>query len=312
MRILILGVGGVGGFYGAHLLASRRDVTFLVRPNRAAQLAERGLKLLSPLGDLELPPPPTVLPGHIQSTWDLILLSCKAYDLATSIDAIAPAVGPETSILPMLNGMVHMDTLDQRFGRERILGGATNVSSVRDSAGRILHLNRLDSVQFGDRDEPSGPRITRVAQTLSNAGFTANLTPNILQEMWNKWVGISSIAGFTCLMRAAVGDFVAAGATPLYLQLLDECMSVAAAERYPISPEYRALVVSKFTEPGSLFTASMLRDIEAGSPIEAHQIIGALLERAGKHSLKTPILELVNANLRSYELRKSREASDTP
>jgi len=309
MRILILGAGGVGGFYGSHLLAAGRDVTFLVRPKRAAQLAETGLTMLSPLGNLKLPPPPTVLSGKIDTVWDLILLSCKSYDLASSIDAIAPAVCPETCILPLLNGMVHMDTLDQRFGRKCILGGVTNVSAARDSAGHILHLNQLDSVDFGDRDDPSGARINRVAETLSNAGFVTNLSVKVLQDMWNKWVGISSVAGFTCLMRAAVGDFVAAGAAPLYLQFLDECVSVAAAEGYPITPEYRSYLVSKFTEPGSPFTTSMLRDIEVGSKIEAQQIIGALFERARQHNLKAPLLEVVNANLRSYEERRKRESN---
>ena len=311
MRILILGAGGVGGFYGAHLLSVGCDVTFLVRPKRAAQLAETGLTMLSPLGNLRLPPPPTVLSGEIGTLWDLILLSCKSYDLGSSIDAIAPAVGPETSILPLLNGMVHMDTLDQRFGRACILGGVTNVSAVRDPAGRILHLNQLDSVDFGDRDDPSGARINRVAEALSNAGFATNLSPQVLQDMWNKWVGISSVAGFTCLMRAAVGDFVAAGAAPLYLQFLEECVSIAAAEGYPISSEYHSYLVSKFTEPGSSFSTSMLRDIELGSKIEAGQIIGALFERARKHNLNAPLLGVVNANLRSYEERRERELKQT-
>ena len=307
MRILILGAGGVGGFYGARLLAAGRDVTFLVRPQRAAQLAANGLELLSPSGDIKLPPPPTVLAGQIDSTWDLILLSCKAYDLDSSIEAIAPAVGPGTSILPLLNGMVHMETLDRRFGRERVLGGTTNVSASRDEQGRILYLNDLDHLQFGDRDDPAGARIQRVAESLADAGFQDVMHPDILHVMWQKWVGISSIAGFTCLMRAAVADLVAAGAVPMYLRLLDETSSVATAEGYPPSPEYRALVIAKFTAPGSLFTASMLRDIEANGPIEGHQIVGSLLEIARRHSLQTPLLEVVNAHLRCYEERRKRE-----
>ncbi len=306
MRILILGAGGVGGFYGARLLAAGRDVTFLVRPGSAALLA-RGLELRSPFGDLTLPPPAVVLDGKVHEAYHLILLSCKSYDLESAMEAIAPAVGPATLILPLLNGLAHMDTLDRRFGRERVLGGCTNVSAVRDPQGRILHLNRLDNLQFGDRDRPDSPPVMAVAGALAHAGFHDELRPEILRAMWDKWVGISSAAGITSLLRCAIGDMVAADATPVYHRLLAECAAIAGAAGFPPAQSYLETVTAKFTEPGSLFTASMLRDIEAGNRTEGRQILGELACLAAKHGVYAPALDLAWAHLRCYEERRKRE-----
>ena len=124
MRILVLGAGGVGGYFGGRLAASGADVTFLVRERRAAQLAARGLVIESPLGDATVPSPQTVIsaaPGG--APFDVVLLTCKAYDLASAIESIAPFVGPQSAVLPLLNGMAHLDALEARFGRARLLGG---------------------------------------------------------------------------------------------------------------------------------------------------------------------------------------------
>jgi 2-dehydropantoate 2-reductase len=307
MRILIVGAGGLGGYFGAYLLNAGRDVTFLVRPRRAQQLRLNGLQLEAPTGNLTLPSPRTVLAGEITGPYDLILLSCKAYDLESAIQDFAPAVGAETAILPLLNGVAHMETLDARFGRERVLGGLTSISAVKEPDGRILHLNRLDLLEFGDRDSPDSPRIHRVAETLIVAGYRAELVPNILHQMWQKWLSISAAAGITCLLRAAVGDIVAAGAAHYVGQLLAETSSIATAEGFPPTQHYLDTTLAKFTEPGSLFTASMLRDLESGGPIEAHQIVGDLLAHGRRRKIATPLLEVAHAHLRCYEERRKRE-----
>jgi 2-dehydropantoate 2-reductase len=313
MRILIVGAGGVGGFFGAWLLAAGREVTFLVRPQRERQLSEHGLQLISPAGNLALPPPPTVLASTLTETYDLVLLSCKAYDLASAIADFAPAVGAQTAILPLLNGMAHLETLDCRFGRERVLGGCTNVSTSRDDKGRILHLNPLDALQFGVRGahDSAGAHfvfdIERISGFLAVPGYTCDPRSNIVETMWHKWVAIATAAGATCLLRAAIGDIVAAGAEEMVHRLLAEAGSIAAAEGYPPSADYLHTTIAKFTQAGSLFTASMLRDIEARGQIEGFQIIGDLLAHARRHELATPLLEIAYAHLRCYEQRRQRE-----
>ena len=308
MRILILGAGALGGYFGARLLAAQRDVTFLVRPRGAQQLAEHGLRIFSAhAGDVFIEHPPTVLAKDLSAPYDLILLSCKAYDLTDAMDAIAPAVGPKTAILPMLNGMAHMAILDQRFGKDHVLGGACFISAVRDADGVIRHLNDRDGFFYGDRFDPASPRMTAIAATLADANFTAKLRPVILQDMWNKWTFIATLAGITCLMRASIADIAAAGSEALPLQLFAECVAIASAEGYaPANPfvEVQQTILTR-----SNMTASMLRDLEAGAPIEAHQIVGDLLDYGQRHQLQTPLLQIAYAHVRCYEERRQRETA---
>jgi 2-dehydropantoate 2-reductase len=151
MRFLIVGAGAIGGYFGGRLLEAGRDVTFLVRPRRAAQLAHVGLVIRSRFGDIGLPPPPCLLADQLSEPFEVILLACKAYDLAGAMDSFAPAVGPRTAILPLHNGMSHLHALDGRFGPDRVLGGKCMISSTIDADGRVVHLNDTHEQVFGER-----------------------------------------------------------------------------------------------------------------------------------------------------------------
>src|ERR1700727_1325893 len=272
MRILVVGAGAVGGYFGGRLLQAGRDVTFLVRARRAAELAKHGLIIRSPVGDFHRPSPPTVLQEDLAQPFDLVVLSCKAYDLEGAIRSFARAVGPATAILPRLNGMRHIDRLVERFGPERVLGGQCAISTTLDADGGVVHLNDWHALSFGELDGSRSPRIETIAAALLDAGFDARLADNIRQEMWEKWVFIATGAGITCLMRASVGDCVAAGAADLALQLLDECASTAAAQGFPLRESALARGRTALTAAGSPLKASMLRDIEGGKPGEGDQV----------------------------------------
>jgi 2-dehydropantoate 2-reductase len=307
MRTLIVGAGATGGYFGARLLAAGRDVTFLVRPRTARQLAEHGLRVISAFrGDVVIDHPPTVLAEDIRGPYNLILLSCKAYDLDNAMDSIASAVAPGTAILPMLNGMAHMEALDKRFGREQVLGGTCFISSARDADGTIRHLNDRDEIFFGDRFEPASERMQAVAATLGDANFLAQLRPVILHDMWQKWSFLATLAGATCLMRASVGDIVAVD-PKFTLRLFAECTAIAGQEGYPPTQAFIERQGTLMTQPGSGFTASMLRDLEDGAPIEAQQILGDLLDHARRHQIATPLLEIACTHVRCYEERRKRE-----
>ncbi len=176
MRILVVGAGAIGGYFGGRLLEAGRDVTFLVRQRRRSELAKTGLEIRSQFGDAHLPSPPTVTAETLRQPFDLILLSCKAYDLSSAMDSFAPAVGTNTAILPLLNGMAHMDALAARFGAGAVLGGQCVISTTLDPDGRILHLNDTHGLSFGERDGSLSPRSEAIKAALSGARFDSRLS----------------------------------------------------------------------------------------------------------------------------------------
>jgi 2-dehydropantoate 2-reductase len=309
MRTLVVGAGAIGGYFGGRLLEARRDVTFLVRPRRAALLAQHGLVIRSPTGDAIMAAPPTVTADAIPGPYDLILLACKSYDLDDAMTSLAPGVGPQTAILPLLNGMRHIDVLHTRFGPTHVVGGLCHISSGVDAEGRILHFNDMHRVTFGELDGSSSARAEAIAALMSGSHFESRLSQAIRQEMWEKWVFIATGAGATCLMRAAVGDIVAAGAADLVGTLLDECARIACAQGFPPDPKLLEQTRALFTKPGSPIKASMLRDIERGGPIEADHIFGELLRLDPSGGTASPLLRIVYAHLKAYEAQRAREAA---
>ena len=306
MRILVVGAGGIGGYFGGRLAAAGRDVTFLVRPKRAETLLLNGLSIRSPLGDAHIAQPRLVTSDRISEVFDLVLLGCKAYDIDDAIASLAPAVGPETAVLPTLNGMAHLDRLEQQFGAQAVLGGTCFISTTIAPDGAILHMNDTHRLSFGERAGGLSARIDAIAGVMADAGFQAEVSANIMQSMWDKWVFIASSAGMTCLMRSAIGDYVAAGASDVALQLIDECASVAAGQGFALDAAALERIRGMMTMAGSSITTSMLRDIEAGARIEAEQIIGDMIIRSGT---RPPLLSLIHAHLRAYEIRREREGS---
>lgn len=310
MRILVVGAGATGGYFGGRLLQAGRDVTFLVREQRAQRLAQHGLHIRSPLGDADLAAPPTVTTATLREPFDLVLLSCKAWDLPQAIEDIAPAMGEHSAVLPILNGMCQLDLLDARFGADRVLGGQCVIAATLDADGTVRHLNRSHSLGFGERDGSDSERVQRIARTLAGANFESRASRHVVQDMWDKWVFLASLAGITCLMRAPVGDIVAApGGRDTALALLDDCRRVAAA----CGHEPRETVIERarglLTEAGSTFSASMMRDLEQGHRVEADHVIGDLLVRGVAQGVDAPVLRLAYAHLKAYEARRARSAA---
>ncbi|RDS79174.1 2-dehydropantoate 2-reductase [Dyella monticola] len=307
MKILVVGAGATGGYFGGRLLESGQDVTFLVRKARAEALAANGLVIRSPADDVHLPAPATVQAGALRETFELIIVSCKAYHLPQVIEDMAPAVGNETAILPLLNGMRHMDLLDTRFGTEHVLGGQCIIAATLDAQGVVRHLNASHSLTFGERDGSRSPRIERIAQAMSGVRFEPRLSTTILQDMWDKWVFLASLAGITCLMRAPVGDIVAAaGGQRAILGLLDDCRRVAQAHGHAPSEAVLQRARATLTEQGSALSASMMRDLERGGPVEADHVIGDLLARGEAAALDLPMLRVAYTHLKAYEIRHAR------
>lgn len=312
MRILVVGAGATGGYFGARLLEAGRDVTFLVRPARAEKLAAQGLSVRSPVGDLHIDAPKTVTADGLAGAgpFDLVLLSAKAYDLDTVVADVAPAVGAGTAVLPILNGLRHLDVLDRAFGAEKVLGGSCGIVATLTRDGEIRQMTELHTLTYGERDGSRSERVARIEAQMDGVRFQARASDKILLEMWEKWVFLATLAGATTLMRAAVGDIVAAPGGPAFIEALhDECQAVAVANGYGAREKVFAGARKMLTAEGSAMTASMLRDIEGNARIEADHIVGDLIERGRANDVATPVLERVLTHLKAYEHRRAREAA---
>lgn len=304
MRVLVVGAGAIGGYFGGRMLEAGRDVTFLVRAKRAGELASAGLVIKSPNGSVTLNNPPTVLADTIEDKFDVVLLSCKAYDLDDAVKSFAPAVGPQTSIIPMLNGMRHLDSLDQKIGRDRVLGGLCAIAVTLNEQREVVQLQPMQSLSFGERDGSKSQRVRAIAEVFS-AIDGASLSEHVVQDMWEKWVFLASIAASTSLMRAPVGAIVAApGGTDFLLGILDECSAVARAAGHQPGGPFFQRVKGQLTAEGSPMTASMFRDIKAGARVEADHVVGDMIARADAEKIPVPKLRTAYTHLKAYEIQR--------
>jgi 2-dehydropantoate 2-reductase len=303
MRILVLGAGAVGGYFGGRLAEARKDITFLVRGPRAAVLAEHGLKVESPLGAFQVPIK-VATADRVGGPYDLVLLTAKHYDLDAAIAAIRPGVGAGTAVLPLLNGLMHLDRLDKAFGPERVLGGVAYVGAVLQPDGSIRHVNRLSGIAFGERQGEITERAKAIEQLFANTPVSAPANDQIMLEMWEKFVFISAMAGMNCLMRGNVGEIIASqDGEALMLDALAECQRVAEAAGYPPRPQSRERVRAILTERGGINSASMRQDLEAGRRTEADAILGDMLRRARDFGIDTPLLRAAYCHLQVHENR---------
>jgi 2-dehydropantoate 2-reductase len=307
MKILVLGAGGTGGYFGGRLHQGGADVTFLVREKRARQIAAQGLIIESTLDKVTLPVK-TILAAEVRPEYDVVILSCKAYDLDTGISAISPAMGRATCVVPLLNGISHIDRLDAAFGVSRVMGGMCQIAATLTKEGVVKSMMDAHSIVWGARDASHAD----LAQQLGNA-FAASVvdwkvSDNIMLDMWEKVAFLSTLAAMTCLMRGSVGDILAApDGRALIQRHLDSCIAIATQEGYAPRPHVVERYQRVVNSPGSMLTASMLRDLENGGPIEADHIVGFMLAKARKHGIDDTLLTVAYTHLKAYETRRGRQ-----
>lgn len=302
MRLLVLGAGAIGGYFGGRLAASGADVTFLVRPARAERLRADGLRITSPCGDLALAVKTTT---EATESFDAVLLSCKAYDLPSAMEAVAQAVGASTVVIPLLNGLRHLDDLDARFGAERVAGGLVQMPGTLKPDGSIVHFSTLQRFAYGARLPAQADVCAALLPVLERGGFDVTLSPDIAQAMWEKFAFITAFAGLTCLMRASVGAIMTAGdGRSIAEGFVAECAAVAGSAGHAPSESALAETRATLTAAGSTGTASMLRDLEAGARTEHEHIIGDMLARGRAAGLGLPLLTVALAHMQAYEARR--------
>lgn len=306
MKILFLGAGGVGGYFGGRLVEAGADVTFLVRPARAANLRSSGLRVHSPHGDFALPVN-CITRDASGVNFDLVVLTAKAFDLTDAIESVAAFVTPASFVLPLLNGLSHMNALDRRFGAERVLGGLVQVAVVMESDGAIRQLTPMHSLTAGGRTAETQAMAARFIDLCKTANFASQLSPDIVLSLWEKWVFLAALAAVTTLMRASVGQIMeTAQGESLIRHAYAECVAVAASQGIEIGPAARAATLKTLTQRGLPLTASMLRDLLAGQRTEHRHVLGDLLDRALAAGIQVPILALA---LSQMEIRERESAA---
>ncbi len=306
MRILIVGAGATGGYFGGRLVQAGRDVTFLLRERRAREVRTRGLEIVSPHGDVTVHPK-IVSADELRKkpqVFDLILISTKAYQLVSAMDDIVPAVKPHTLLLPILNGMRQLSILEERFGVEHVLGGSVRIVADVDAEGRVRQETTLGQLSYGEIGAgPSHERtecVMAVDKAMQGAGFDALLQPDMLATLWQKWWILASLGSICILGRGAIGEIAAAPRGPEFARaVIAECTAIAAANGYPASETMLAGHSKRMTESGSSLTSSMYRDMIKGAPVEADHILGDLLERA--KGVAAPLLIAAYVQLKVYE-----------
>ena len=313
MKTLILGAGAIGGYIGGRLHQSDADVTFLVRPARSEALARDGLVIKSTKGDITQKVK-TVLKGSDGGPYDVVILTCKAYDLDSAIEAVAPAVGANTTVVPLLNGMRHIDVLAARFGDARVAGGLARVGVAMTPDGTILHTSPFAAISFGERDgKPPRPALVELDVAIKKSGVDGGLHKNIVQDLWDKWIMLASLAAMCTLMRGTSGDILeAAEGQAIVLETVEECRKVAAIAGCDPGDKGMANVRSYLTQKGSKFAASMLHDLEKGNMVEADHVVGDMIARAKKAGIATPNLRIAYAHLQTYLARRARGGIGKP
>ena len=303
MKVVSLGAGAIGGYFGGRLVEGGCDVAFLVRDGRKASLQKNGLRIESQFGNFSSPVR-AVTRDEIAAPADLVLLTCKSYDLASAIETIRPAVGPKTAILP-LNGLSHVDDLNRVFGAERVLGGFAKIAVTMLPDGTIKHLNDWRYITFGEQNGVMSERLGVVKALFDRTSVVATAVPNIMAGMWEKLVHLATVAGATSVMRANIGEIARTEeGTALMIELLETNAEIASRAGFAPSAafldEYRALL----SDRKSMNTASMLRDIESKGQIEADHIIGYLLRNAREYGVDDRLLRVIYVNTKAYEQRR--------
>ena len=305
MKILVLGAGGIGGVFGGRLAESGSDVTFLVREKRIEQLKVNGLQVESQFGNLTLQVN-AKLHTEIQPIYDLILLTCKAYDLPSAINSIRPAINSKTAILPLLNGLAHIETLNNTFGKKNVLGGTAKMQVTLTPTGIVKQLNDWQTITFGEQDGQESIRTSELFAMFSKTIIEAKISQNIMRDMWLKMVHLATVAGMTCLMRANIGEIVR---TPEGSELVRKFLlvnaDIAAYAGYRPDEKFLQTYLDLFLQKDAMYEASMQRDLEKGGLIESEQILGDILKKCREARLPDELHLAAYTHVKAYEERRA-------
>ena len=291
MKILIFGAGAVGGYFGGKLFISGSDVTFLVRDSRKKDLLANGLKIYSPHGDFSADIKCKTITDNAE-IYDIVLLCCKAYQLENAITDLKKFLKAPSYILPVLNGLSHIEELQTHFGKNKVFGGTAHIASTVSEEGYIKQLNPIQVLTAGCIIENQGKEVLNdFIDKCNMANFKALIVEDIVQSMWDKWSFLATLAGSTVLFRNSVGAITdTSWGAELMLRMYKECLDVADASGHKVSNKAEQKALEILMKPGSDFTASMLRDLLTRAPTEHEHILGDLVKTGKQFDIDMPLI----------------------
>jgi len=288
------------------MIETGAEVTFLVRPARAAALEKDGLTVRSELGNFKAPVK-TLLAEEVEAGYDIVLLTCKAYDLDNAAAAIAPAVDDRTAILPLLNGVAAYDILERRFGIDRILGGVSYIATTLETDGTITHAGRADRLIVGARTNETAKIAEAFHKLISKSAGVRELSFSIEQELWNKWAMVAAGALMTCMMRGTIGEIMRTqDGAKLMAEAIMECRTVAELSGHSLPDPIVSAMKGRLLDASSNWAASMARDISRGlRQIEAEAIVGDIILRANQLGCDLPMFRAAYCHLQVYQAQRA-------
>ncbi|OQR56048.1 2-dehydropantoate 2-reductase [Bacillus sp. CDB3] len=301
MRILVLGAGGVGGFFGGRLVEKGEDVTFLVRNKRKQQLEEKGLVIRSINGDFSFQPK-LITKEDSTSPFDVIVFSTKAYHLNEAITDLKPFVGEDTVIIPLLNGIAHLALLQKEFGEEKVMGGLCFIETTLNNEGDVVQTSAANRLVFGEIKPQDAERMQRISKVFAGTKASFVLSENITQDMWHKYLFITVMSGMTTLMRAPIGPIrESEGGRDFIRNLFEESVQIMKSIGAPVKDNIVEDHMKTIDKISYDMKSSMQRDMEKGSLVEGKHLQGYLLDLAEQFSIEAPVLGVVYQNLKVYE-----------
>ena len=296
MKILILGAGAIGGFFGAHLMKSGANVSFLVREKRKDELKKSGINIFSINGELKVNP--KLLDKNLSGQhFDVIILTNKSYDLIESIREIKPYVN-KTVIIPLLNGMAHYEILDKEFGKEKIFGGTAYISTAMNNYGSIQQITSRASIKFGPRTQKNINIANEFYEICKETEFECDFSDHIELELWRKYVLIGATAASTVLFQKPLGEISATTyGKRLIIEIHEECKKIVLSKGYDIGIEATNYNLKLITDKDSLLKASMLRDFESGKKTECEHILGYLIELAKRNNVQCNLIKAAHTRI---------------
>jgi 2-dehydropantoate 2-reductase len=222
------------------------------------------------------------------------------------MDSIAPAMNKTCAVLPVLNGLAHFEKLDARFGPAQVLGGTAHINAMLRKDGVIVNGDPLNRILFGERDRSKSARVQAIAEAFAKTTVEWKLSEDIEQDLWEKVTFLTTLASMTCLFRANVGEIMASpGGREAMERAFNANIEIATRSGHAPRKAHIDNVRQRLSDPKGNWTASMLRDLEAGGPTEADHIVGWMLERARNHGVDDTMLSLAYTHLKAYEARRA-------